>query len=115
MSALTPLLTLDETCEQAQNRVCQELINAGFRIMLTFDLQVARMAHQGCSCPHHGTEDCNCQMVILLVYQEDDEPATLVIHGQENKSLISFVPEVPVSQRLEATIQQLLQLNHSIC
>ena len=69
MSALIPFLTLDQTCEQVLVWINGKLTDAGFRVVQTFDLHVARLAHPDCPCPHHGTADCDCQMVILLVYR----------------------------------------------
>jgi hypothetical protein len=50
-------------------------------------------------------------MVILLVYQEDDEPSTLVIHGQQSKSWLSLASpsKQDTHQRLEITLQHILQ------
>jgi hypothetical protein len=90
MSALLPFLALDQTCEQVQGWVGQQLTGAGFRIVQTFDLHVARMAHSDCLCPHHGTNNCNCQMIVLLVYQKLDDPVTLVIHGQDDRTWLSL-------------------------
>ena len=111
MSALIPFLTLEQTCEQVQAWVNLELTSAGFRVVQTFDLQVARLAHPDCTCPNHGTDDCNCQMVVLLVYLKKGSPATLVIHGQEGKSWLSLtVPEGRrANQRFETAIQRALR------
>lgn len=115
MSALLPFLVLDQTSEQAQVWVGQQLTNAGFRVVQTFDLQVARLAHPECPCPHHGTDDCNCQMIVLLVYQKRGEPVTLVVHGQDNRTWLSLAGPSGkhTSQRLEASIRRILltQLN----
>jgi len=111
MSALLPFITLNQNCEQVQAWANQQLVGAGFRVVQTFDLQVARLAHPDCTCPNHGTDECNCQMVILLVYPKRGNPITLVIHGQEDRTWLSLA--VPDSgrgnQRLEATIHRLLQ------
>jgi hypothetical protein len=116
MSALIPFLTLDLTCEQVQARINQQLTRAGFRVVQTFDLQVARLAHPDCTCPNHGTEDCNCQMVVLLVYHKKGDPITLVIHGQEGKSWLSLAsPDGRrISQRFETAIQRALRPGHPI-
>ena len=110
MSTLMPFLVLDQTCDQVLARVNGQLTNAGFRVVQTFDLQVARMAHPDCPCPHHGTHDCNCQMVVLLIYRNQDEPATLVIHGQDGKSWVSLAGPVGkrANQHLEAAIRRAL-------
>src|SRR5512146_3259502 len=110
MSALLPFLTLDRTCEQVDAWVCQSLTDAGLRIVQTFDLQVARLAHPDCPCPHHGTDECNCQMVILLVYRKQGVPATLVIHGQDDRSWVSLASPMGKrpNQQLEAAIRHFL-------
>jgi hypothetical protein len=97
MSALLPFLVLDQPCEQVQEDVKRQLTEAGYRIVQTFDLHVARLAHPDCPCPHHGTNDCTCQLVVLLVYQNNEDPATLVIHGQDGKTWLSLA--TPTGQR----------------
>lgn len=116
MSALIPFLTLDQPCQTTKDWVEQQLANAGFRVVQTFDLHVARLAHPDCTCPNHGTEDCNCQMVVLLIYHNKSAPATVVIHGQEGKSWLSLAaPEGKrVSQRFETAIQRALRPKQSV-
>jgi hypothetical protein len=110
MSALLPFLTLDQTCEQVDTWVRAKLTEAGWRVVPTFDLRIARLAHSDCPCPHHGTESCSCQLVILLVYGRQKSPATLVIHGQDGKSWISFAtPQETFSrQSIESSVRHTL-------
>lgn len=110
MSALLPFLTLDRTCEQVDAWVRQSLTDAGLNIVPTFDLQAARLAHPDCPCPHHGTEECNCQMVILLVYGKQDDPATLIIHGQDGRTWLSLATRTETwsQQSIESSIQNIL-------
>ena len=112
MSTLLPFLALDQPCDQILAWVNERSATAGFRVVETFDLQVARLAHNDCTCPHHDTERCTCQLIVLLVYQKKQEnPATLVIHGQDGKTWLSLMD--PVGSRknptLEATIKRVLQ------
>ena len=107
MSALRPFLALDQTCEQVQVWVNQQLTDDGFRVVQTFDLHVARLAHSDCPCPHHGTDDCNCQMVVLLVYQKQDDPVTLVIHGQDDKTWLSLAN--PTGQNANHHLEMLVR------
>lgn len=58
--------------------------------MQTFDFHSARLTLQNCSCPHHGTNQCDCQMIILLVYGNATEPATLILHGNDGQTWISL-------------------------
>jgi hypothetical protein len=110
MSALMPLLVLDQTCEQVLAWINGKLSDAGFRVAQTFDLHVARLSHPDCPCPQHGTDDCNCQMIVVLVYGNQGDPATLVIHGQEGRAWLSLA--IPVgghsNQQLEVAIRRTL-------
>ncbi len=108
MSTLMPFLVLDQTCDQVLVWVSQQLTSASFRVVQTFDLRVARLAHPDCPCPHHGTDDCNCQMVVLLVYRKQDDPATLVIHGQDGRTWVSLAGPVGkrANQHLETAIRR---------
>ena len=110
MSALLPFLTLEQTCEQTDRWVRQKLTQAGLRVVPTFDLQIARLAHPECECPNHGTEQCSCQMVILLVYGKQEDPATLVIHGQDGKTWISMATPIETRSRqtLESSVRHML-------
>ncbi|HLO14683.1 MAG TPA: hypothetical protein VK206_07640 [Anaerolineales bacterium] len=110
MSSLMPFLVLDKTCDQALSWVNEQLSSASLRTVQTFDLQVARLAHPECTCPHHGEAECNCQMVVLLVYRKQEDPATLIIHGQENKSWISLAAPINRhnNRQLEIAIRHVL-------
>lgn len=103
MSALMPFLTLDRTSSQALEWVQQQLTITGFRVVQSFDLQVARQAHSDCPCPHHGTEQCNCQMIVLLVYGREANPASLVIHGQDENCRLSLAN--PMGQRADQHLE----------
>jgi hypothetical protein len=115
MSALIPFLALDQTGSQVLALANEKLTAAGFRVVQTFDLQVARLAHAGCPCPHHGTDRCNCQMIVLLVYGGYADPATLVIHGQDGRTWLSFASQTAQreDQHLETSIRRVLNPNRS--
>jgi hypothetical protein len=85
------LLTLHMDSETATSSVTENLRQAGLQIVQSFDLQTARATHEDCTCPYHGTEQCNCQMVVLLIYPQVGEPATLVIHSHNEQTSISLV------------------------
>ena len=90
MSILSPFLIVEQNCEQTLRSVRETLTGAGLRAVQTFDLQIARQAHLECQCPNHGTTSCNCQLVILLVYGKQDDPATLILHSEESTTGISL-------------------------
>ena len=107
MSTLMPFLVLDQPCEQVLTWANQQLLGAGFRVVQTFNLQVARLAYPDCPCPHHETSACTCQMVVLLIYGKQEDPATLVIHGQDGRSCVSLAG--PAGKRLNQHLEILVR------
>ena len=97
MTSTSPFLAIDSPCEKALQWTRQQLLQAGLRPMQTFDLQTARLGLHDCSCPNHGTEACDCQLVVLLVYGEAAEPATLVLHSNDGKTWVTF-PDNPLDR-----------------
>lgn len=89
----SPFLTLSCNCDKARRWIQTQLRQAGLRTMQTFDLQSARHAPGDCSCPHHGTAECDCQMAVLLVYGERGEPVTLILHGNGGQTWVSFAED----------------------
>src|SRR6266540_2446988 len=65
----------------------------GLKVLQTFDLQDVRLDIEGCSCPHHGTQECDCDMVVLLVYGSEPEPVTVVLHGCDGQTQVAFANE----------------------
>ena len=110
MSDNNPFFKLDQPCDEAVDWLAEHVSRAGLSIMRTFDLQVARHAHALCPCPHHGTDQCDCQMLVLLVYQVDQTPITIIAHGYNGQTWFSIVdtPQQRADTRLEATIRRLV-------
>ena len=110
MSALFPFLALSQNHNEAEAWVKEKLARAGFRVVPTFDLQIARSAQHECTCPHHGTDECSCQLVVLLVYGKYPDPATLVMHGQDGKTWISMATPVETGSRqnIESSVRHIL-------
>ena len=88
--SVAPFLIVEQNCDTALQWANQQLAGAGLRTVRTFDLQDARTGSHDCSCPHHGTDECDCQMVVLLVYGNDKEPETLILHGSDGKTWLSL-------------------------
>ncbi|MBI3160100.1 MAG: hypothetical protein HYZ26_10935 [Chloroflexi bacterium] len=59
-------------------------------VLQSFDLKGAESALKACSCPHHGTRDCECEYVVLLVYGGDEAPITLEGHGDGSRILFDL-------------------------
>jgi hypothetical protein len=98
-------LLLAADSDLAVRAVTAALTHRGFRVMRSFDLRSAIDAHVGCECPHHGTAQCTCQFVVLLVYNEapppgDDDslregktrgPVVLTAHSREGRTSLQVV------------------------
>jgi hypothetical protein len=91
MNTLAPFLSLNTPCADSLAWLKERLPGAGLRLVQTFDLQGARLTSEDCPCPHHGTSKCDCQMVVLLVYDSTAEPATLILHGNDGQTWLSLV------------------------
>jgi len=111
MNDNTPFLMLEQPCDVAVALLADRVSQAGMSVMRTFDLQVARHAQMACPCPHHGTDRCDCQMVVLLVYKIDQGPITIIAHGYNGQTWFSVVntPQQRADPQLEATIRHLVE------
>jgi hypothetical protein len=114
MNENSPFLVLEQACEEALEWVIQRIGYAGLRVMRTFDLHETRAlmeaAHKSCPCPNHGTEQCDCQMVVLLVYSLGHQPVSLVAHGHNGQTWFSVVdtPQQRADPYVETEILQAL-------
>jgi hypothetical protein len=108
MTRSTYLLTLKLDSEQAVKQVSRRLISDGLQVVRSFDLQTARSTHTNCTCPHHGTAECDCQLVVLLVYEKQGEPLTLVAHSQNGHTYFDLV-DTPQQRAQRVTKSAVLQ------
>ena len=111
MTILSPFLSVDYSCALALQMTKTILSHAGLTTVQTFDLTTARLGLHHCDCPNHGTETCDCEMVVLLVYGEPPEPATLILHGNGGKTWVSITDNAVhrVDGKLMTTIRHLLE------
>lgn len=94
---ISPFLSVDQTCGEVLQRVKALLSAAGLGSVQTFDLNAARRGLHECTCPNHGTDACDCQMMILLVYGDAPEPLTLILHGNNGQTWFSIVEDSRLS------------------
>lgn len=90
MTTLSPFLSIASSCDQALQMTKSQLSEAGLSAVQTFNLNTARLGIHHCCCPNHGTEACDCQMIVLLVYGDVVEPITLILHGNDGQTWISI-------------------------
>jgi hypothetical protein len=108
---ISPFLVLGHPCDEALQWTNIQLTLAGLRSVQTFDLHAARASLPDCSCPNHGTDACDCQMVVLLVYGKAAEPVTLMLHGNDGQTWFSIADNVQQrsDKKLSDEIKQVLQ------
>jgi hypothetical protein len=111
MSMLSPFLSIDCSCDQILQTTKAKLSQAGLSAVQTFNLTTARLGLHDCGCPNHGTEACDCQMIVLLVYGEVPEPATLILHGNDGQTWISIADNTlhEVDPKLTTSIRHALE------
>lgn len=109
-------LFLEQPCDAAVAWVVHQVNGAGLQVLRTFDLQMARLAHTECPCTHHDTDQCDCQMVVLLIYGGNVQPISLVAHSHDGKTWFSLVdtPQQRADSGLEMTIRQALTLENTL-
>lgn len=110
MNQNRPILYTQQPCEDAVQDFVKCMHRAGLYVVRTFDLQDTRKGEGACSCPYHGSAQCDCQIVILLVYGEDDRPVSLVVHGHNSQTWFSLVNSPGLANsRMEAQLCGILR------
>lgn len=117
MSRGTKLLTLNLDSKKAVERMMNRLAADGMQVIRSFDLRTARAAHVECTCPHHGNAECDCQMVVLLVYDDLGIPLTLIAHGKDDRTHFALVhtPERVQDRLLKSKVLQAIVLEGFSC
>lgn len=110
---ISPFLSVNQPSDEILQWAKNQLLLANLRVVQTFDLHTARLAMHDCPCPNHGTDECDCQMVVLLVYGETADPATLILHGNNGQTWVSIANDLPqrANAKLIHSIQQALETN----
>jgi hypothetical protein len=108
-ASLSRFLPFD--CNRSVEFLKDRLAALGLLVIRSFDLQAARSVQENrCVCPHHGTNSCTCQWVVLLVYGNCPEPLTLILDGQEGRTWLNVVDQPGqradphLAQRIFATV-----------
>jgi len=102
-------MTLPQPCDEAVDWMVNQMNQTGFSVIRTFDLKLARDAQMNCPCPQHGTELCDCQVVVLLIYAGNKPPVALIAHGSPYQTWFSVVdtPQQRADPEIDETIRGL--------
>ena len=86
-----PFLILEGDGNEAVSYFASQLGLSGLRVIRTFDLQATRHDLVECTCPDHGTDQCDCQIVVMLIYGHDYKPVSIVAHSCDGRTWFSLV------------------------
>lgn len=106
---MAQLLTRNQPAAEAVTWLTRLLTRAGLNVSRSFDLRAALAANTDCTCPHHAG-DCDCDMIVLLVYGEEQRPATVVAHSHDGRTWFSLAdgpeerPSPELSRRIAFTL-----------
>ena len=111
MNSLSPFFFADRPYDEVLPWLMQQLNRAGLHVMQTFDLRLTSPLKLGdCPCPHHGTDQCACQLVVLLIYGNESQPVSLFLHSNDKQTWLSLIdhPSQPAGKRTVTAIQHAL-------
>lgn len=89
-----PLAIIETRCSQFVAPFKKALENAGLWIFQSFDLQSMQIMPEGCTCPNHGTNQCTCELIVLLVYQNFGSPISLILDGRDEKTYVYIADDM---------------------
>lgn len=88
-----PILVVNQACSCTVTQVTYQLSTAGYAVVQSFNLLSALAKHS----------KCLCQIVVLLVYEQDGPPATIILDGDDLSTSIFLENEPGHSSRARFT------------
>jgi hypothetical protein len=101
-----------ETVAQA---IIATLTRYDLRVVRSFDLRSALLAHDDCACPYHGTTHCTCQFVVLLVYSSMAGPVVMTAHSYDTRAHVRLVldnltqPNLALAWQIIVFLEEMIQ------
>ncbi len=95
---MTQNWTVSMTCDELVHLLTRALMARGNSVHRSFDLRSARDSLRNpynCLCPHHGTIQCACQYIVLLVRNDQELPYSIVVHGHDDGTILTVDQAVP--------------------
>jgi hypothetical protein len=107
-----PILFIQKPWADAIPYFVERIQQSGLQVVRTFDLHETGVEEATCTCQNHGTEKCDCQMMVLLIYGKEKTPASLVAHGHNGQTWFSMVEFLGgTNARLEAQVRDIFALS----
>lgn len=113
-------MVFEGEAEPTTRAITAALARRGLSAIRSFDLRSALDQHTDCECPHHGTTECNCQFVVLLIYPQRQgqsswdggaaSPVVLTCHCQDSRTEVQLVQDANAAPDPGLTAQVSLAL-----
>lgn len=90
-------MTAASPWQRILRQLLRRLSEKGFVVRTTFDLQLARRSLANTEevlCPHHGSDRCTCQYLVLQMSRHGESSPTLVVHGHDNSTKLLAVGDI---------------------
>jgi hypothetical protein len=95
------ILTIFENSADAIDLLTAKLNHLGLKMERSFDLSFHEEENIACNCPHHGTNECDCQIVVLLIYVNVNGPDTVIAHSRDGRTTFSLVTRPDEPQQID--------------
>ncbi|HSL42824.1 MAG TPA: hypothetical protein VK897_05290 [Anaerolineales bacterium] len=112
--SISSFLALGQPCDEASQWTHKYLEEAGLHPVQTFDLHAARAGLHQYTCPNHGVDECDCQLIIMLVYGKLEDPVTLILHGYDEKTWLAIAespgqkPDIELASEIKQVLEKAL-------
>lgn len=112
MKQVNSILNLPLNCVATSDFLSRVFVDEGLSVKRSFDLQSACSAFSDNICPSHGEGPCDCQLIVLLVYDhlQEQAPISILMHGHSEKTQIGLFdysiqsPSIKFEERLLAIL-----------
>jgi hypothetical protein len=113
MISTSLLLTIKASSYVVVEKLTNVFREFGLQVIQSFDLQTAISAYSGCTCPHHGSEICDCQMIMLILYSDEGEPIRLIVHGKDGTTHLGVIdnPQMRGLEKIDYLIKRTFSSN----
>lgn len=102
------LISLNLDGNLAVKRLSNRLICDGMHVIRSFDLQTAKAAYENYPCPHHGVNQCDCQLIVMFVYDDHGSQLKIIAYSKDQKSHFSII-DPPLDDREQKIKDKILQ------
>ena len=117
MSQESRLISLNLDGNKAVENLSHRLTSDGMHVIRSVELQTALSAHENIPCPHHGLKQCDCQLIVLLVYDHRGSHLKIVAHSKDKKTHFSLIdpPLNDNERKIKSKVLQSLALVSFFC